>query len=243
MENTNNRVGEKHFSNSNEYFTIIEYFDNKNVTIQFNDGTIVYNKTYANIKIGKISNPNNTHYGIGFIGEGNYSTKQHKSIYNLWQQMLRRCYCENFHLIQSNYKNCTVDERWHNFQVFAKWCENNYVDEFVLDKDILIKGNKIYSPETCCFVPQEINSLFTKCDKSRGDLPIGITKINNKYLARLSKFGKRVNLGKFLTIEQAFNIYKINKEFYIQQMANKWKPKIPDILYQAMFKYKVEITD
>jgi hypothetical protein len=76
--------------------------------------------------------------------------------------MMMRCYSLKWSSKFPTYKDCIVDERWHNFQIFGEWFEENYVEGFELDKDILGKSSKIYSPETCCFVPQEINLMFTK---------------------------------------------------------------------------------
>ena len=113
-----------------------------------------------------------------------------------------------------------------------------------LDKDILIKGNKVYSPETCCFVPQEINCLFTNCKSVRGKYPIGVTKtVNGKYKARINKNGDRIDLGLFDTPEEAFQVYKIAKELHIKEVADKWRGQITEPCYEAMYAYEVEITD
>ena len=237
-------IGEQFLTNKNEEFIIIEYFGTNNVSIKFNDGTILYKKTYNAIKYGRIKNPNYPIvYNIGFIGIGKYSSNLNKKIYNTWKSMLSRCHDIKYHLLKSSYIGCTVDERWHNFQVFAEWYEQNYVDGYHLDKDILVKGNKIYGPDTCCFVPQEINSLFTKCDKSRGNLPIGVTYNRKILYTKLMKYGEQFTYGPFKTINEAFECYKSNKEAYIKYVANLRKDKIPDNVYQAMINYQVEITD
>ena len=96
-----------------------------------------------------------------------------------------------------------------------------------LDKDILIKGNKIYSPETCIFVPKNINLLFVKSDAKRGDYPIGVNynKRSGKFVARCGEYGKRVNLGTFRTPEEAFNAYKNAKMDRICELANFYYSK------------------
>ena len=112
-----------------------------------------------------------TVYDIGYIGMGKYNTSDNLVLYDKWSGILRRCCDKKFQEKHNSYKDCIVDERWHNFQNFAEWFEENYNSDVMqgwqLDKDILFKGNKIYSPETCCFVPQEINSLFVKRDNDR----------------------------------------------------------------------------
>jgi len=139
-----------------------------------------------------------------------------------------------------------VCEEWRNFQNFAKWFEKNYKNEIMekwqLDKDILVKRNKVYSPETCAFVPREINCLFTKTTKVRGNLPIGVTKEYNKFRAQSCSNKKRY-LGTFTTPEEAFQSYKKSKEIYIKEIADKWKGLISEQVYEAMYNYKVEIND
>ena len=110
---------------------------------------------------------------------------------------------------------------------------------FHLDKDILIKGNKIYSFKTCCFVPVEINSLLTKTNSKRGNLPIGVSKSGNKYKARLNSN----LLGTFDTSKEAFKVYKVAKEKHIKEVAEIWKSQITKQVYKALLKYKVEIID
>jgi hypothetical protein len=185
-------------------------------------------------------------YGIGYIGIGTYKrhigTKGTKE-YKTWQGMLERCYSDKLQAKYPTYQGCSVDKRWHNFQVFAKWFENNYVGGWELDKDILIKGNKIYSPETCCFVPHEVNILFIKRDKLRGNLPIGVIKKGDKFASRLSIKSIKEYLGTFNTSEEAFQAYKIAKELRIKELANKYKDQITEACYQALINYKIEITD
>jgi hypothetical protein len=159
--------------------------------------------------------------------------------------MIRRCYCSNTQKIQTSYINCYVDEKWHNFQNFCEWCEINYVIGFPLDKDILIKGNKIYSEKTCCFVPREINNLFCKVNKLRGNLPIGISLNNNKtkFHAQLRVNKQNIHLGFYLSINDAFLAYKKAKEKHIQETADFFKNKISNKVFEALYNYKVEITD
>ena len=112
-----------------------------------------------------------------------------------------------------------------------------------LDKDILIKGNKVYSPETCVFVPTAINNLFVKKQRSRGDYPIGVRKLKQRYSAYLGIKGKTKTIGVYDTVEDAFFSYKSAKEVYIRQVADEYKNIIPTKLYTAMINYEVDISD
>jgi hypothetical protein len=164
--------------------------------------------------------------------------------------MLQRCYSKKYQEKEPTYVGCTVCDEWLNFQNFAKWYDENYYEvegeKMQLDKDILTKGNKIYNPENCIFVSQRINSLFIKCNHLRGVLPIGVSyeAESNKYRALCNNgYKKSIHLGRFTILEEAFKAYKEYKENLIKQIANTYKNKIPKRLYDAMYRYEVEITD
>ena len=179
---------------------------------------------------------------IGFIGGLKYSKKTHKNIYRCWYNMIYRCYSSISLNKYPTYIGCSVDDYFLNFQNFAEWYEKNYITGFVLDKDILIKGNKIYGPDTCCFVPVEINAIFLKANNIRGKYLIGTT-LRNNFEVFCTKYGKQEYLGSYKTQEEAFNIYKEHKEKYILEIAEKWKNKINDNIYKSLINYNVELTD
>ena len=167
--------------------------------------------------------------------------------------MLQRCYYPKFHEKESTYIECSVNKEWHNFQNFGIWYDENYYEiegeRTELDKDILYKGNKIYSPETCIFVPHAINSLFIKRQNVRGESVIGTTPKNDKYQVNCyllnPKTGKSKQeyLGIYDTQEKGFEVYKHYKEKNIKEVADYFKGQIPQILYNALYNYEVEIYD
>lgn len=158
-------------------------------------------------------------YGIGYYNDSNGNTKISSSLpsYRTWCRMLERCYSADFLKRRPTYRGCTVCEEWQNLYNFNKWYEENYYtipgQRMNLDKDILAKGNKIYSPETCIFVPSDINMVFTKADSIRGDLPIGVYYDvgHNGYVARVSFKGKQVYLKQCKCPIEAFLYYKKTK--------------------------------
>lgn len=238
------RIGEVHVSNQNLKIEIIEYFGSHNCTIKFiNDGVILKNISYGALKRGEPKNPYYpSMYGIGYMGEGSYkSCINYKPVkaFEVWSSMLSRCYYKKFEHNHVSYIGCSVAEEWHNYQTFAKWFEENYVEGFELDKDLLIKGNKIYSPNTCCFVPSIINTLFIK-EKSISDLPLGVRFKDNRYSARIRRNNISFHLGSFITIEEAVNAYKNAKKEYIKQLAEEYKDKINKNVYENLTNYQVE---
>ena len=163
----------------------------------------------------------------------------------VWRSMLSRCYSKKYQEKEPSYIDCSVCEEWLLFSNFKRWFDENYVEGYHLDKDILIKGNKVYSPETCCFVPFEINALLIKCNRTRGLYPIGVCKCKNRFRAYLRVSCSRLFLGSFVTIEEAFNAYKKAKEAYIKDVAQRYydKGEITERVYDALMRYEVEITD
>jgi hypothetical protein len=237
-----NRVGEKHITNEGYEIEIVEYKGNRNSTVRFKDGTLVYNKEYADILKGRVKNPyHKSVCGIGYYGEGVYSARDvagnKTRVYNIWIKMLQRCYSEKSFIKHPTYKDVTVCEEWHNFQNFAQWYENNYVEGFELDKDILVKGNKMYSPKTCCFILKEINNVFK--GSKQGKFTRGVNAAGNKFRASYQS----KHIGSYSTPEQAFQAYKTAKEKHIKEVAEKYKNQITKEVYNALYNYQVEITD
>lgn len=254
MGRIKDRVGEINYNKFGSKMEIIEYRNKRSIDIYFEEyNWILYNRCYDNFKKGTIKCPYEPRvYGKGYLGEGKYVAKINKKStkeYCDWVGMLKRCYDIERHKKYPTYKNCEVIDEWLNFQNFARWREENYYEingeKMALDKDIIYKDNKIYSPQTCVFVPERINSLFTKADAIRGNYPIGVTyhKRDKVYEAKLSHGKSRIYLGRYNTIEEAFQSYKIAKESLIKEVADEYKLYIPQKLYEAMYRYEVEIDD
>lgn len=155
--------------------------------------------------------------------------------------MFKRCYDPKSLARDPTYIGCTVHPDWHNFQNFAKWFECQYrTDGWQLDKDLTIEGNKVYSSDTCTFVPHQINSLLTDRGSARGDLPQGVVRKGERYVARLNLDGKLHYLGTYATPEEAFKIYKFAKEENIKRMAGLWKGLIDPRVYDLLINYEVK---
>lgn len=248
------RTKEEGFNNFGSKMIISRFNSTRDMDVYFPEFNWTFKKaTYDNFKMGRIKCPyEKRFYNKGYLGEGKYKVSENRQItkaYHLWIDMLERCYDEQHRYRRQAYADASVCNEWLNFQNFAEWFENNYYEieneKMCLDKDILIKRNRVYSPNSCIFVPERINILFVKNDKSRGDYPIGVCydRKSNKFRSRCNTLDKRIHLGFFETPEKAFQVYKEFKEYYIKQVADEYKQKIPNKLYIAMINYKVEITD
>lgn len=170
--------------------------------------------------------------------------------YSKWNNMFIRCYNKKYQEKTPSYKGCEVCEEWKLFDNFYNWFkdpQNGYRKNYHLDKDLLVQGNKIYSPETCCFVPQTVNSMMTRNQRIRGKVKsIGVTFRRGKYIARCN-FGHKeaATVGVFDNEQDAFIAYKKAKEGYIKNLAEDLfsKEMITEKVYNALLKYDVKQYD
>ena len=183
---------------------------------------------------------NKTVYGVGILDKGEFKSSlgkgKHTKVYNVWNSMLKRCYSRAEHIINPTYTNCKVVKEWYSFQTFAKWFFDNYKENYQLDKDIIIPGNKIYGPDTCAFVPKVINLLVIKPVKP-GKYPIGVYKDKNYFNAKLRKRNKQVYIGTYPSIKEAAIAYKEAKIKHIKEMAEEFKEVMSSKVYNALINY------
>ena len=245
-------VGKICKSKSSGDFKILKYNGSKDVVIQFLKTGFETIVQLGNIKSGKVKDrylP--SVYSVGILGS-KYPSKvngRNTKEYDLWYSMLRRCYSDNSKKKRPTYEGCEVSDKFKSYEYFYEWCHSQIgfgVEGWHLDKDLLVKGNKVYSEDSCVFLPSEINSLLTKRTASRGEYLIGVSWYSKSktFIAQVNKNkGKPENLGYFKTEIEAFNAYKTAKEAFIKEQANKWKGKIDERAYNALMNYRVEITD
>ena len=233
-------------------FKIVKYNDNRNVEVQFVNTGYETSARLHNIRNGEVKDPYSPSvFGIGVLGAkyqitiNGVLTKE----YALWNSMLVRCYSDKYQKKQPTYEGCEVSDNFKSFEYFYEWCHRQVgfdVKGFELDKDLLIKGNKVYSEDSCVFIPKEINSLLVKREASRGEHLIGVSwcKKGEAFEARVRKNkGKREHLGYFNTELEAYNAYKEAKESFIKEQAEKWKDEIDIRAYNALMNYEVNVGD
>lgn len=208
---------------------------------------------YSNLTTGGFTSPwERSVAGVGYFGVGRFVAKgykedRHTLEYEDWNSMLKRCYVGES--AETSYKDVSVSNEWHNFQNFAEWATSQeFFGEsgYVLEKDLLVKHANLYSPNTCCYLPKEINSFVKR--KRMNSLPLGVDVGRNydgstHFRAQSREDGKNIMLGRFSTSEAAFYAYKKHKESLAKDLAEKWKEKISEKAYEALRNYTVDITD
>jgi len=165
--------------------------------------------------------------------------------YILWVGMLERCFSDSCQTKHPTYKGCSVSDNFLNYSYFYDWCHKQIgfgKQNWQLDKDLLLVGNKTYNEDVCVFVPQEMNKFFTDSGFTRGCLPLGVSfdKESGRYKASCSVNGKQKTIGRFNTPQEAFVAYKPFKEALCKQLALKWQSEIDPRLFNAMMKWEVK---
>lgn len=202
--------GSIHETNENGKIQIIKYLRNNDITVRFIETGYERSTTAKNIRDGVVKDVlRPSVYGVGVFGDGPYKAKIKSIItkeYELWVDMMKRCYSDNYHKIKPTYKECEVCEEWQNFQSFARWFHENKPKSMVgiaIDKDTKIKGNKLYSPDTCLFITISENSraateykmsrVYVFSPKNEIHLVINQTEFCKKHSIPRKQFNDMIN--------------------------------------------------
>lgn len=148
---------------------------------------------------------------------------KHCHYYQVWADMLMRCYSEKYQQRQPTYVGCSVCDDWLTFSKFKAWMEKQDWQGKFLDKDLLVNGNKIYSPKTCVFVSRMVNNFLLDRASYSGDFPTGVDfkSDNGKFRARCNNpFSKKSeHLGYFECKNKAHEAWKNRKHDLACQIA------------------------
>lgn len=250
----NFKIGESIITKFGIKTTLIEYINSENVMIMINDDVnYIVCVSYHVFKNGNTRTLlDKTIYGRGFIGLGEiehpYTNNFSKTAYKLWYNMFVRCYQKEYQDRFPTYIGCSVCDKWHSFNNFYVWFKNNYYtiknEKMCVDKDIIVKNNKIYSPETCVVVPNRINTLIINAKSVRGNLPVGVTMDGNSFKTTCGfKDFVRPYTSYHKNKTEAFEDYKHTKEYLIKKVADEYRDFIPKKLYESLYNYEVTIDD
>lgn len=136
--------------------------------------------------------------------------------YDAWREMLRRCYDSSVCMQYPKYKNTEVCQEWLSFKSFYSWWKSKYIEGYQLDKDLLIENNKIYSPETCLYVPNYLNNFLSNCE----NINCSFIESISKYRVQVSCFGKNKFIGNYERKEDAIHNWKLAKLKVLDEYKN-----------------------
>ena len=239
------RIGQVSISNQGEKMVIEDYKTCHDFWVRFENGYLKHSHKYNRFLDGGIVNPTYPSVcGVGIIDYEKSDASKRKA-YDYWYHMIRRCYDKS----NRCYNDVIVCDEWLHFKNFEKWFNDNYYEidgqRMCVDKDLIDKHSRIYSPSTCVILPQNINKMLIKQQFKRGEYPIGVffDKRRNTFYSNLYVDNKLCSKSGFTNPNDAFMFYKTNKERMIKEMADKYKNQIPQKVYNAMYNYQVDITD
>ena len=153
--------------------------------------------------------------------------------YNTWRHMIVRCYMDDAKRrpgFETPYIGCSVVEEWHKFSVFKSWMETQDWRNKCLDKDLKVYGNKVYGPDTCIFITQDLNKLISEGPVSSYGLKKGLTLDHGKYRARIRKYGKLYQIGNFDNEDDAHAAWVTARKEYLQEVAENSNPEIKKMI-------------
>lgn len=241
-----NRLGEKKMMKCGSIGTIVEYNDAQNIKVKFEETDNVVSTQYSSFQKGIVRNPLSLDiYGVACLGNTkSYENGHRKKSYTTWLGMLHRCYSKKQAERTPSYVGCRVCDEWLCYETFEKWYNENYYEvqgEVVcLDKDILVRNNKIYSPNTCVFIPNSINVFISKGNliNKSSNLPTGIYIQNGKYAVQISKHNKSCWVGCYDTLEEAICSHQKAKLEHLRILINKYKEYIPNKAYDSLYNWE-----
>ena len=239
-ENKKNKVGEKNITNQGFEITLVEYKSYRDCIVEFNDRYHTRKSfSYLNFQRGNIRNPSCWvlyKRGIAYRED----VKGNEKAFEKYRAMFDRCYGKQ----EGNnavYKGCEVCNEWYDFSAFAKWYDENFYqindEKMDLDKDLFGDG-KLYSPNTCIFIPHKLNSQFANHEKKNKtlSLPLGVTlhkREGGSVCYRVIALDKNQLFDSIDEASNAYNNYIHNNNV---EFANKYKDIIPQKLYDFLMR-------
>lgn len=224
--------GDTYISNEGIEWTILEYINSKNITItnEFGDIRNVEKKQLKNVKSMNFKSI----LGIGFRGCSDYDINSIS--YIKWVDMLKRCYSTKNKLKNITYSNIIVCDEWHNYSNFRDWFDKHYIEGWDLDKDL--SKSTIYSPDTCCFLPHDINTFLANKQLNNTTGYTGLSFLRGKFQVSLKKYGKPKYIGVYNSKKEAYSAYCIEREKYAKELAIKWKDQLDKDIFLKIYNYK-----
>lgn len=222
----NNYEGERFSHKKYGEYLIVEHHNSEKAKIRFLNTGYEYYATIKHIRDREVKDRLFVNkYGLIYGGR-----QSNPVAYKCWYNMIMRCSSRD-----KSYLNCEVCEEWLNFSKFNKWFQSQYrQDGWHLDKDIRMRGNKIYSPDTCCFIPSELNTFFEKHIKAKG---YGMNRNKSKFVAYIRNQGAKIHIGTFNTEMEARMAYLSGKKNLLMLLIDKYSNCLEGEIKTKMIEY------
>lgn len=242
------KVGDTFLTKRCGICTVIEYVSYTEVYVKFEDGTIVKARVQS-LEKGHCRNLNSKLVlGVGINDMlGAEKTKDFIKLRQMWFGILQRCFSAQLMESRPTYKGCKVSESWLRLSNFIKDIksienyEKSLTEGWQLDKDLLSNWSKLYSKDTCCFIPRSLNLILSSYPKKLNGLPKGVKlSKGGKYFAIIQKEGKKIFLGSYDSVEEASRVYNIAKKEYLLNIADSIKDVVPENVYKALVNFNLE---
>ena len=242
------KVGDTFLTKRCGICTVIEYVSYVEVYVKFEDGNIVKTRVQS-LRKGHCRNLNSKLVlGVGINDMlGAEKTKEFIKQRQMWFGVLQRCFSIKLLERRPTYKNCKVSESWlwlSNFIKDIKSIENyekSLNEGWQLDKDLLSNEGKLYSKDTCCFIPRSLNLVISSYPKKLNGLPKGVKlSKGGRYFAILQKEGNQIFLGSYDSVEEASRVYNIAKKEHLLNIADSIKDIVPENVYKALVNFNLE---
>lgn len=144
----------------------------------------------------------------------------YKKIQLRWHCMLKRCYSKNY----PTYADVFVCDEWLTFSNFSKWLVSNpNWQELELDKDLLVSGNRVYSPNTCVLVPHYINKSFRFRIGELTSVKLDRSSPTPKWQFTCRFDGEQVYFGRYFTKEEAVKVWRVKKSESLSIVLNRYR--------------------
>lgn len=253
--------GQKILTKTGYTITVAKIVDKNNILVQYHDRHFQKVNYASLIQQNTVNVFQPTNNGVGCKGLGNHpinrkvnGKNKHTKLYETWTSLLKSMYNPR----SKSYGKQWMCNDWLNFQEFSDWYEANYIElargeRLILTNNLLDKNCTEFSPETSFLLPETIFKAlhFKKTNEKESGLPIGVKVQKSLYAANIKKTiivnnefkSKGFYLGAFNTPEEAFNAYKVAKEEYLKELAERYIDYIPYKAYDALYNYTIEIND
>lgn len=228
------KIGDTKTTNQGYEIQVVSYTDYHNIEVEFVGFQYKMWVDGSTLSSGGVRYPfHKTLFGVGYLGEVDSNSPHYSKIAARWRHLIRRLFSPSDG--HKHYADCSICDEWLNFSNFYTWTmqqTQGNIDELDLDKDILSNYTKVYSPETCTFIPIGLNRSLYSIDKTEGGW---YDEYGKRWRTAITceETGKQIYTT-YSSKKEAENGYAITKADRYLKLAETYKDKIKVHVYEAL---------